>query len=114
MGVCVCGAKRIDHTDAALAKHEGSKKTKMQMVEEKVYAPCVRFELNMDPTVPFGTCMCGRPRVEHTPKALATDDARRGSTNKVRAEQLLRLLTMSTRVVHQWLFYTIIHSPSTA
>jgi len=81
-GVCVCGAKRADHTDVALAADTGAKAAKQQdaadvragFVQRSV-ADCAKFVLNMDPAAPFGTCKCGRRRVEHSDSALAAGSA---------------------------------------
>lgn len=81
-GVCRCGAKRAEHTDAALAADTGKHAAKQQDAGDvragfvqRALADCARFELNMDPSAPFGTCTCGRPRAEHSEAALAADKA---------------------------------------
>jgi len=81
-GLCKCGAKRVDHSEAALTADTGSKAARQQdeaevraKFEKKALADCARFELNMDPSAPFGTCTCGRPRGEHSAAALQAADA---------------------------------------
>jgi len=92
-GVCKCGAKRGDHTDAALAADTGAKAAKQQDESDvragfvkRTVADCPRFELNMDPSAPFGTCVCGRPRAEHSAVALAADAGPRALVKKGSAE----------------------------
>ncbi|KAL1499445.1 hypothetical protein AB1Y20_011649 [Prymnesium parvum] len=78
MGVCKCGAKRGDHSDFALSADTGrhtAKQGALHVVAQKEYADCPHFELNMDPAAPFGTCRCGRSRVDHSEAALAADGA---------------------------------------
>jgi len=88
-GMCKCGAKRADHTDAALAADTGAKAAKQQNAAEvhagfvkRVVADCAKFELNMDPAAAFGTCVCGRPRGEHSEAALAADKGPRAVVKK--------------------------------
>ena len=75
-GTCVCGFKKEGHSKRALAqgsaklKRMGSVELRKKMVQREK-ADCTEFRVNMDPSLPFGTCMCGRPRAEHTAAALA-------------------------------------------
>jgi len=75
-GTCVCGFKKEGHSKRALAqgsgrlKKVGSAELRKKMVQREM-ADCLEFRVNMDPSLPFGTCMCGRPRAEHTAAALA-------------------------------------------
>ena len=75
-GTCTCGAARVDHTDAALgaggvsaAVHRDDAEVRAKMVQRQV-ADCKEFRVSMDTNAAFGTCMCGRPRAEHTEAAL--------------------------------------------
>lgn len=88
-GVCTCGAKRADHTDAALAADTGAKAAKQQQAEQvragfvqRAVADCPKFELNMDPAAGYGMCLCGRPRADHSPEALAADTGPKGPIKK--------------------------------
>ena len=62
---CIC-RRRIDHTDAALSAGTGSKAAKkdgdaaLAGFNKRELADCVSYVVNMDPTAPFGTCICGR------------------------------------------------------
>lgn len=111
-GVCKCGAKRVDHTDAALAADTGAKAATQQDADQvragfvkKAMADCAKFELNMDPSAPFGTCICGRPRAEHTDAALAADGGPRAVVKKnseeVRREMEAKQETIGTAVETQ-------------
>jgi len=111
-GVCTCGAKRADHTDAALAADTGAKSAKQQNAADvragmvqRVVCDCSCFALNMDPAAPFGTCTCGRPRSEHSDAALAADSApkhlvKKGS-EEVRAEMTMKQQEIGTAVETQ-------------
>jgi len=78
-GTCMCGRPRAEHTEAALAVKGGMGTTRADSGElrkkmvQRTKADCPVFRLNMDPSVPFGTCMCGRPKAEHTEAALAAE-----------------------------------------
>merc|ERR1719159_262948 len=78
-GTCMCGRPRAEHTEAALAVKGGMGTTRANSAElrakmvQRTKADCTEFRINMDPSLPFGTCMCGRPRAEHTEAALCAD-----------------------------------------
>jgi len=90
-GMCVCGAARADHSEVALAAAAATKA--VQRVEsgelrsqfaQKATADCEMYEVLMgDNSVAFGTCVCGRPRAEHSQKALDAATTRT-TTNKRR------------------------------
>jgi len=91
-GTCMCGRPRAEHTAAALAAKSGMGTTRADSGElrkkmvQREKADCTEFRVNMDPSLPFGTCMCGRPRAEHTDAALATDAAPKALVRKQSAE----------------------------
>jgi len=78
-GACLrCHFPKAGHTEKALKgsskalKKRGSAELRKKMVQRQM-ADCKEFRVNMDPSLPFGTCMCGRPRAEHTEAALCAD-----------------------------------------
>lgn len=96
-GVCVCGAKRSDHTDAALSAGTGKQAAHHEMRDyvvcgvQKEFASCERYVVSMDPSVPFGQCACGAAKIDHSPEALAAIDSKHTTRTKrdsadVRAE----------------------------
>jgi len=92
-GTCTCGAKRAEHTDAALAADTGAKAAIKQDADDvragfvqRVVVDCIRFELNMDPSAGFGMCTCGAKRADHTDAALAADNGPHALTKKTSAE----------------------------
>jgi len=80
-GTCLCGAPRADHTEAALSADAGPKtlvkKTSTDvragMVQPEEKRGCTAFRVSMDPSLSFGTCVCGQPRAEHTAAALSAE-----------------------------------------
>lgn len=84
-GVCVCGAARAEHSEAALAaaaaKATSGKRaespdvrkgfTKTAAWEDRETVQCDAFVLDMAPGAPFGMCVCGAPKAKHSDKALA-------------------------------------------
>lgn len=81
-GVCVCGAKRADHTAEALQAGTGTDHTAAAKradadvragFVQKQFVQCERYVVNMDPSVPFGQCICGAAKAEHTQDALTAD-----------------------------------------
>ena len=67
-GSCIrCAFPKAGHTAKALKggnkalKKRGSAELRAKMVQREK-ADCKEFRVNMDPSLPFGTCMCGRPR----------------------------------------------------
>jgi len=74
-GTCKCGFKKDGHSTRALAKKATKiKKTSDEDQRNKMVqrekTDCAEFKVNMDPSLPFGTCLCGHPRAEHTDEAL--------------------------------------------
>jgi len=89
-GSCIrCGFAKSGHTQKALKggkaalKKRGSGELRAKMVQ-RAKASCLEFRVNMDPSLPFGTCMCGRPRAEHTEAALAADSEKGSGKRMVR------------------------------
>lgn len=81
-GACTCGEARDRHTAAALAKAVRTSPTKggdkaqeeedlRERMTSRELADCPRFEVDMDPSAPFGQCRCGRPKAQHTVEALS-------------------------------------------
>jgi len=89
-GTCMCGRPRAEHTEAALTVKGGMGTTRADSAElrkkmvQRAKASCLEFRVNMDPSLPFGTCMCGRPRAEHTEAALAADSEKGSGKRMVR------------------------------
>jgi hypothetical protein len=90
-GTCVCGRPRAEHSEAALAAAAGGGKgtTRMDSGEvrakfvQKEYAECEEYEVLVgDNSVAFGTCVCGRPRSEHSPDALQAGANKAGKSGK--------------------------------
>lgn len=73
---CVCGAPRSEHSDAALGSKVksqalvDSEEVRSRLVQKTAVVACEKFEIDMAPGVPFGTCVCGEPKVRHSEKAL--------------------------------------------
>jgi len=91
-GECICGIAKADHTPEALAVGGADARQKGRVSDEEVrvrmlqkeHASCVKYEADVA-AAGFGTCLCGRPRAEHSPMALqATVDksAGLGTTRK--------------------------------
>ena len=76
-GECVCGAKRDDHSPAALAAATkgGPKHGQRNSADvrggflQKEYCACEKYVVNME-SANFGECVCGEPRDHHSPEAL--------------------------------------------
>ena len=91
-GECMCGRPKADHTTAALSAGEkavavrvDSADARAKMVKREM-ADCLCYEVKMgDNSVAFGTCVCGRPRAEHTEAAL-TAKTGTGTTRRDSAE----------------------------
>jgi hypothetical protein len=91
-GTCVCGRPRTEHSEAALAAGAtlGGKGTTRQDSAEvrakfvqKEYADCEEYVvLTGDNSAAFGTCVCGRPRAEHSPEALFAGEDKAGKKGK--------------------------------
>jgi len=64
---------------------------------QKERAPCVKYVVNMG-SASFGECVCGRPKADHTPEALAaTDKASKG--NAVVDARILRAQFVQNQLV---------------
>lgn len=82
---CVCGEPRSRHSpDALEAAAVISEKRKARASaevrkgfakraawDERECVDCERFELDLDPSAPFGQCVCGQPKAKHTDAAMA-------------------------------------------
>ena len=85
-GTCTCGMARADHTAEALAASDKSKanarvdseELRKQFVQKERCA-CTKYVVNMN-SAAFGECMCGAPKADHTPEALAAGDKARANT----------------------------------
>lgn len=80
-GDCKCGFAKDMHGAAAFAstgKHKKmehrSSKDLLEEMTHKVYANCASYTVNLE-SANFGECMCGRPKSEHSPEALAKNAA---------------------------------------
>jgi len=75
-GECVCGRPKAEHTDAALKGLVEDASSKVDEAElrrkmtAKAKTDCTEFRLDMNPSAPFGQCICGRPKKEHSDAAL--------------------------------------------
>jgi len=91
-GTCVCGRPRAEHSEAALQATNVSGKmgtTRMDSGEvrakmvQKEYAECTNYQVMMgDNSVAFGTCVCGRPRAEHSEAALQAGAEKAGKAKR--------------------------------
>ena len=87
-GQCVCGEPKANHSAAALAAGEATKVAKVDDAEvrarmvQRQKADCLRYEVAMGESG-FGTCVCGRPRAEHSEAALAAGASKGGSPKRV-------------------------------
>ena len=90
-GSCIrCAFPKAGHTAKALKggnkalKKRGSAELRAKMVQREK-ADCKEFRVNMEPSLPFGTCMCGRPRAEHTDAALAVKGGNQSASTRAAA-----------------------------
>ena len=88
-GQCVCGAKRAEHTAAALAaakikavKAVDGEELKRTKFVQRAMASCAEYVVNMEASR-FGDCQCGRPRADHTNLALGAHGGRATSISTV-------------------------------
>ena len=78
-GECICGRSRGEHTKEALAASRKSNDNELFCVDEdtlrvkmqrKQFVSCVRYQLDLNPSVPYGQCVCGALKASHTDSAL--------------------------------------------
>ena len=77
-GECICGRPKAEHTDAALKACKAVGDARGGLGEDelrekftaKEKTDCEKFVLDMSPGAPFGTCICGRLKKDHTAAAL--------------------------------------------
>jgi len=87
-GECQCGEPKARHSPEALAS-EAAKATRVDSEEarakmvQKEYAECTEYQVLMgDNSVAFGTCVCGRPRAEHSEAALQAGAEKAGKAKR--------------------------------
>ena len=80
-GECMCGLPRASHSDEALKESAQQKggagrttrrdenELRRKFVQREV-VDCTRYEVDMSPGVQYGVCKCGKPRAEHSDRAL--------------------------------------------
>eukprot|EP00967_Tisochrysis_lutea_P065219 scaffold84724_cov30-Tisochrysis_lutea.AAC.2 len=122
-GACSCGEPRDRHTAEAIAagapKATPGKGTNKAKEEEELrermtsreMADCVYFEVDMDPSVPFGQCRCGRPKAEHTAAALSGAAKAGLAAAKKRDDEVVRA-QMAARDVRGCDHYVLDMDPS--
>ena len=80
-GECMCGLPRASHSNEALKENaqqkEGAGRTTRRDENElrrkfsqREFVECTRYEVDMSPGVQYGVCKCGKPRAEHSDRAL--------------------------------------------
>ena len=80
-GECKCGLPRASHSDEALKENAqqkgGAGRTTRRDENElrrkfvqREFVACTRYEVDMSPGVQYGVCKCGKPRAEHSDRAL--------------------------------------------
>ena len=80
-GECLCGLPKASHSDEALKqnaekRHSTGMTTRRDENElrskfvQREYAECANYEIDMAPGVQYGMCRCGKPRAEHSARAL--------------------------------------------
>ena len=89
-GECICGEPKANHSPAALSAGEAAKaqvvdseEVRARMVSNQKVAECRKYEVLMGDKVAFGTCVCGRPRGEHSEAALAAGVERRSRSQRL-------------------------------
>jgi len=73
-----CGAAKADHSEAAVAAEERKQAGMVHSGDlrcrfvKKTCCDCTAYEVDMvTPGVPFGQCVCGEPKANHSDAALA-------------------------------------------
>ena len=80
-GECLCGLPKASHSDEALkqsARQKGGAGRTTRRDEDELrsrfvqreYVECTNYEVDMAPGVQYGMCRCGKPRAEHSNRAL--------------------------------------------
>ena len=74
-GECMCGLPRASHSNEALKENAQQKEgagrtTRRDKFVQRVFVECSRYEVDMSPGVQYGVCKCGKPRAEHSDRAL--------------------------------------------
>ena len=80
-GECLCGLPKASHSDEALKQNAqqkgGAGRTTRRDESElrskfvqREYVECTNYEVDMAPGVQYGMCRCGKPRAEHSNRAL--------------------------------------------
>ena len=80
-GECLCGLPKAGHSDEALKQNAqqkgGAGRTTRRDENElrskfvqREYVECTNYEVDMAPGVQYGMCRCGKPRAEHSNRAL--------------------------------------------
>ena len=97
-GECMCGWPKADHaTSAFVKKRQTLAPTKVNSADlrnrfvKKAYCPCTAYRVNLQ-SENFGECMCGEPKDDHSPEALAAETSK-GKTNVDSAEVRSRFVT---------------------
>ena len=80
-GECLCGLPKASHSDEAQKQNAqqkgGAGRTTRRDESElrstfvqREYVECAHYEVDMAPGVQYGMCRCGKPRAEHSNRAL--------------------------------------------
>lgn len=74
-GECICGQPKAEHTDEALKASEATRKGESEeevraRMTSKEKVDCMQYRIDMDPSAPFGQCLCGAPKEKHCAPAF--------------------------------------------